>query len=356
MPHGYHGPSMAAPGYDLYYLNVMAGPGERAWRFTDDPAHAWIRATLGRPRARSTTALREATHETDGRPSPGPLPHGPVQRARRRRAAADRRLLRDLRPRQRRRRRPGAGRAARRRCPSTTPATSRRWCTPRPPTRARRTGCRRSPAPAASARARPTWSPAPPSRRSTACPSCCCPATSSPPAAPAPSCRSSRTRRRPRATVNDTLRPVSKFWTRVERPEQLTPALLAAMRVLTDPAETGAVTLALPQDVQAEAFDWPEELFEKRVWRVRRPLPEPEVLERAAELLRDARRPLIVSGGGTIYAEATDALREFAERPGSASASPRPARARCPTTTRRRSARSAPPAPPPPTPRPARPT
>src|SRR6201999_32409 len=70
-------------------------------------------------------------------------------------------------------------------------------------------------------------------------------------------------------TVNDTLRPVSKFWTRVERPEQLVAALMSAMRVLTDPAETGAVTLALPQDVQAEAFEWPAELFEQRVWRVR---------------------------------------------------------------------------------------
>src|SRR5215217_4678166 len=117
-------------------------------------------------------------------------------------------------------------------------------------------------------------------------------------------------------SVNDTLRPVSKFWTRVERPEQLVPALMAAMRVLTDPAETGAVTLALPQDVQAEAFEWPDELFERRVWRVRRPLPEPEVLERAAELLRGAAKPLIVSGGGTIYAEATDALRELAEATG----------------------------------------
>lgn len=117
-------------------------------------------------------------------------------------------------------------------------------------------------------------------------------------------------------TVNDTLRPVSKFWTRVERPEQLASALIAAMRVLTDPAETGAVTLALPQDVQAEAFDFPDELFEQRVWRVRRPLPEPEVLERAASLLRGARRPLIVSGGGTIYAEATDALRELVEATG----------------------------------------
>src|SRR4051794_16278681 len=117
-------------------------------------------------------------------------------------------------------------------------------------------------------------------------------------------------------TVNDTLRPVSKFWTRVERPEQLASALLAAMRVLTDPVETGAVTLALPQDVQAEAYDFPDELFDQRVWRVRRPLPEPDVLAEAAELLRGASRPLIVSGGGTIYAEATDALRELAEATG----------------------------------------
>jgi len=117
-------------------------------------------------------------------------------------------------------------------------------------------------------------------------------------------------------SVNDTLKPVSRYWDRIERPEQLVPALLAAMRTLTDPAETGAVTLALPQDVQAEAYDFPDELFEKRVWHIRRPVPEPETLERAAALLRNARKPLIVAGGGTIYAEATDALREFAEATG----------------------------------------
>ena len=87
-------------------------------------------------------------------------------------------------------------------------------------------------------------------------------------------------------SVNDTLRPVSKFWTASSDRSSCVPALLAAMRVLTDPAETGAVTLALPQDVQAEAFDWPDELFERRVWRVRRPLPEPDVLAEAAALIR----------------------------------------------------------------------
>jgi 3D-(3,5/4)-trihydroxycyclohexane-1,2-dione acylhydrolase (decyclizing) len=117
-------------------------------------------------------------------------------------------------------------------------------------------------------------------------------------------------------SVNDAFKPVSRFWDRINRPEQLPAALLAAMRVLTDPAETGAVTLALPQDVQAEACDWPAELFAERVWHVPRPAPEPAALARAAELLRSARRPLIVAGGGVIYARATGELRALAEATG----------------------------------------
>jgi 3D-(3,5/4)-trihydroxycyclohexane-1,2-dione acylhydrolase (decyclizing) len=117
-------------------------------------------------------------------------------------------------------------------------------------------------------------------------------------------------------TVNDVFRPVSRFFDRVNRPEQLPGSLLAAMRVLTDPAETGAVTLALPQDVQAEAFDWPAELFAPRVWHVPRPVPEPAALARAVELIRSARRPLLVAGGGVIYAEASDALRALVEDTG----------------------------------------
>jgi 3D-(3,5/4)-trihydroxycyclohexane-1,2-dione acylhydrolase (decyclizing) len=117
-------------------------------------------------------------------------------------------------------------------------------------------------------------------------------------------------------SVNDALRPVSRYFDRIWRPEQLPAALLAAMRVLTDPADTGAVTLALPQDVQAQAHDWPEELFRPRVWPVARPVPEPAALARAVEVLRSARRPLVVAGGGVIYAEATDALRRFAESTG----------------------------------------
>jgi len=117
-------------------------------------------------------------------------------------------------------------------------------------------------------------------------------------------------------SVNDAFRPVSRFFDRINRPEQLVAGALAAMRVLTDPVETGAVTLALPQDVQAEAFDWPEEFFAERVWPVRRPVPEPEALSAAAALLRGARRPLIVSGGGTIYAGATETLRTLVEQTG----------------------------------------
>ncbi|MEO7117776.1 MAG: 3D-(3,5/4)-trihydroxycyclohexane-1,2-dione acylhydrolase (decyclizing) [Candidatus Limnocylindrales bacterium] len=117
-------------------------------------------------------------------------------------------------------------------------------------------------------------------------------------------------------SVNDAFRPVSRWFDRISRPEQLPSALLGAMRVLTDAAETGAVTLALPQDVQAEAFDWPTELFATRIWHVTRPVPEPRALARALEVIRSARRPLIVCGGGTIYSEATDALRRLAEATG----------------------------------------
>src|SRR5436309_9808672 len=104
-------------------------------------------------------------------------------------------------------------------------------------------------------------------------------------------------------SVNDVFIPVCRYWDRIQRPEQLVPAALAAMRVLTDQAETGAVTLSLPQDVQTEAFEYPAELFENRVWRVGRPLPDAAALDIAAAAVRDSRRPLIVAGGGVIYSE-----------------------------------------------------
>lgn len=117
-------------------------------------------------------------------------------------------------------------------------------------------------------------------------------------------------------SVNDTLRPVSRYFDRISRPEQLVPAALQAMRVLTDPVETGAVTLALPQDVQAEAHDWPLAFFAERTWQVRRPPVEPAALAAAAAAIRTARRPLLVAGGGVRYSEATAALATFAESTG----------------------------------------
>ena len=117
-------------------------------------------------------------------------------------------------------------------------------------------------------------------------------------------------------SVNDAFKPVSRYWDRIYRPDQLICSLPEAMRVLTSPAQTGAVTLALPQDVQAEAFDYPDELFQKRVWHIARPEPERVLLALAAEWIRAASHPLIVAGGGVIYSEATEALAQFAAQTG----------------------------------------
>ena len=114
-------------------------------------------------------------------------------------------------------------------------------------------------------------------------------------------------------SVNDCFRPVSRFFDRISRPEQLLTALPEAMRVLTDPAETGAVTLALPQDLQAHAHDYPAHFFEKRVWGIERRLPNPQRIQEAVGLLKQARRPLIIAGGGVQYAEAWDELQEFSQ-------------------------------------------
>ena len=117
-------------------------------------------------------------------------------------------------------------------------------------------------------------------------------------------------------SVNDCLRPVSRYWDRINRPDQLVVALLEAMRVLTSPAETGAVTLAIPQDVQAEAFDYPSALFEKRVWTIPRARPDEALVATAAELIKRARQPLVIAGGGVLYSDATESLRRFAESTG----------------------------------------
>ena len=117
-------------------------------------------------------------------------------------------------------------------------------------------------------------------------------------------------------SVNDTFKPVSRYWDRINRTDQLPCSLVEAMRVLTSPAQTGAVTLALPQDVQSEAWDYPAEMFERRVWHIARAEPEHSVIGRAAEMIRAAKRPLIIAGGGVIYSDATEALAEFVSRAG----------------------------------------
>lgn len=117
-------------------------------------------------------------------------------------------------------------------------------------------------------------------------------------------------------SVNDTLRPVSRYWDRIDRPEQLVTAMPEAVRVLTSPVETGAVTVALPQDVQAEAFDFPAELFETRVWTVARPRADEGLLDRAIEWIATSERPLLIAGGGVLYSEASGALAALVEATG----------------------------------------
>ncbi|HWZ82301.1 MAG TPA: 3D-(3,5/4)-trihydroxycyclohexane-1,2-dione acylhydrolase (decyclizing) [Terriglobales bacterium] len=117
-------------------------------------------------------------------------------------------------------------------------------------------------------------------------------------------------------SVNDCFKPVSCYWDRIQRPEQLLTSLPEALRVLTSPAETGAVTLALPQDVQVEAFDFPEEFCRKRVWQIPRNRCDNELLQRAADWIRSAKQPLIIAGGGVLYSEGSEALAKFAEATG----------------------------------------
>ena len=117
-------------------------------------------------------------------------------------------------------------------------------------------------------------------------------------------------------TVNDAFRPLSRFFDRVQRPEQLYSIALSAMRVLTDPAETGAVTIALPEDVQAEAIDVPLEFLADREWHLRRPLPERGPLDRAIAAILAAKKPLIIAGGGVLYSAAEDQLRQLVELTG----------------------------------------
>ena len=255
---------------------------------------------------------------------------------------------------------PGSGR----RCSSTRPssastrhATSRRWSTWRRATRARRTG-------SAPMRARASVGPGATNMVTGAAlatinrlPVLLLPGDTFATRTPHPVLQQLEAPHDATLIVNDCFKPVSRYFDRVQRPEQLIPAALEAMRVLTDPAETGAVTLALPEDVQTEAFEVPDAFLEPRVWTVFRQPPAREAVARAADLIRGAERPLIVAGGGVIYAEATHDLaraRRGDRDPGRPRR--RPGGARCPPTTRSRSARSAPPARAPPTGWRARPT
>src|SRR4051812_35232950 len=113
-------------------------------------------------------------------------------------------------------------------------------------------------------------------------------------------------------SVNDCFKPVSRYFDRITRPEQLLAALPRAMSVLTDPAECGPVTLSLCQDTQAEAMDWPEAFFQRRLWHKRRPPPDKREMTVAAETLKQARKPLIIAGGGVLYSEAEETLAHFA--------------------------------------------
>ena len=117
-------------------------------------------------------------------------------------------------------------------------------------------------------------------------------------------------------SANDAFKPVSRYWDRINRAEQLITSLPEVMRVLISQGDTGAVTLAMPQDVQAEAFEFPAEMFEKRVWSIARPRPDKDLLAKAASWIRDSKRPMIITGGGTIYSEATDHLRALVKRTG----------------------------------------
>ena len=117
-------------------------------------------------------------------------------------------------------------------------------------------------------------------------------------------------------SVNDCFKPVSRYWDRIERPEQILTSLPAAMRVLTSPADTGAVVLSLPQDVQAEAFDFPDEFYAKRVWTISRPRCDSNLLSEAAQWIRSSRKPLIIAGGGVLYSDATEVIAAFAAQTG----------------------------------------
>ena len=195
-----------------------------------------------------------------------------------------------------------------------------------------------------SARARSIWSPPPPSPMSTVCRSCCCLATSSPIDCPTPCCSRSRTSATEPCRPMTASGPVSRYFDRINRAEQLIPALQRAMHVLTDPAECGPVTLAMCQDVQTEAYDWPESLFAEKIWAPRRVGPDENELAAAVAAIKAAKKPMIIAGGGALYSEARPSSRPSPRRTGFRSRSRRRVSRRSTKPTRSPSAPSASPA------------
>ena len=183
----------------------------------------------------------------------------------------------------------------------------------RSPTPSRCAGSARWSARRRSVRARPTWSPRRRSPTSTGCRCCSCPATSMPAAGPTRCCSKSKIFGDGTVSANDCFRPVSRYFDRITRPEQLLDALPRAVATMLDPATCGPATLAFCQDVQAEAFDYPESFFERRVWRIRRSRRGPRSASTTSRIRsRRSTAPLIIAGGGVHYAGATDVLAEFA--------------------------------------------
>ena len=345
VPHGYHGPSVAAPGYHMYYLNVMAGPGaERAWKIVDDPEHAWLRGTWDdqavdprrlpaaiphesrsltvvstAPKRAEKTADTEPTVrltvaqatirflanqyvERDGERTKffagalGIFGHGNV-------AGLGQALLQDEVEAAKAGTEPGLKYVLGRNEQAmvhTAVAYARQkdrlqaWAV----TASVGPGSTNMLTGAALATINRL-------------PVLLLPADTFATRVSAPVLQELELPSSGDVTVNDAFKPLSRYFDRVWRPEQLPAALIGAMRVLTDPVETGAATVSIPQDVQAEAFDWPESLFAERTWHVARPLPERSVIARAAEIIRSARKPMIVAGGGVVYSGATDALAAF---------------------------------------------
>ena len=318
VPAGYHGPCIAAPGYPLYYLNVMASDaGPRKLAFVDDEPHHWIRATwegmaldarlpddLGNRRRGGMTmhTVRLTTAQAIVR-----YPHRPAHARRRRGAAAARGRVRHLRPRQRDLPGRGALRGARRACRPTAARASRGW---RWPAIGFAKAMRRRQFMAATSSVGPgamNMVTAAAVAHANRLPLLLLAGDTFHSRIPDPVLQQVEHFDEPSVTVNDAFRPVTRYWDRITSPAQVAQSLPLAIATLLDPADCGPAFLGLPQDVQAEAYDYPVRLFEPVVHELRRQRPDHRELAAAAAALRGAKAPLIVAGGGVHYALAEQA-------------------------------------------------